>query len=579
VALAVLPALGPVSGNGFLGLDDDVYLTANPWVRRGLGWEGVRWAFTSVGYAANWHPLTWLSHMLDASLFGGDPAGHHSAGLLLHAANAALMVAVLRAMIGALWPAALVGALFALHPLHVESVAWASERKDLLSTFFVLLTVALYLRHLRRPGPGRYLAVAGSLTLALLAKPMAVTLPLVLLLLDYWPLGRILPAGDAESPLARVAVADAASGPGASGTGGAIRAGLGLVAEKAPLLALAALASWLTLLAQGRGGVVVSLDYVSLPQRLGNALVSLWDYLGQAFLPMGLSVFYPHPRHHLPWWKPVLALLGLLGVTGGLWRLRRSRPCLAVGWLLFLVMLLPVLGLVQVGLQARADRYTYLPMTGIFLMLAVGPAALARRRRLAFAVLSLAVLASLGALSHRQSRVWRDDASLFGHALSVTTSNWWAHYNLGNTLLLRGDSGEAERHLLESVRHNPDYLKAHFLLGSLYAVQERYPESALHFGESVRIEPRDAESWNGYGGVLFTLGRVEEALVALDRAIRLDPSYARARYNLGMVLTYLGRPLEAGPHLAEAHRLDASLPPPPPVEKAESTPGPPSPRP
>jgi hypothetical protein len=421
LAAATAALLWPAGGFAFLNYDDNQYLTLNPRVTPGLTLDGAAWAFTSVGYAFNWHPLTWLSHMADVSLFGLDPRGHHLVNVLLHAANAALLFALLRALTGALWAPALVAALFAAHPLHVESVAWVSERKDLLSTLLGLATLAAYLRHLRRPGRWSLLPALAAFVLGLLAKPMLVGLPLLMLVLDFWPLGRL------RGPRAR------------------------RLLEKLPFLALAAAAAGVTYVAQLRGGALKGLQEVGLPVRAANALVAYVWYAAKALWPAGLTIFYPYPDPAGEgfWWRALAAALGLGLVTAAALRLARRAPYVLAGWLWYVATLLPVVGLVQAGLQAVADRYTYLPLAGLFLAAAWGGAAAAPRRRRAAALAPVAcalALAAFAGAARAQLGVWRDSVALFEHALAVTQDNFVAELNLSAALREQGRVAEADRH-------------------------------------------------------------------------------------------------------------------------------------
>jgi tetratricopeptide (TPR) repeat protein len=558
---AAAAAYLPVLGNGFVNLDDPGYLTQNEYVKSGLTLRGAAWAFTSVEQA-NWHPLTWLSHMADVSLFGMDPRGHHLTSLLLHLANGLLLVLLLRQATGRLLPALLVGGLFLLHPLHVESVAWAAERKDVLCTLFWFLALVLWLRWLRERRPvWGWLAAAAHL-LSLLAKPMPVSLPLLLLLLDWWPLGRL-------------------------GRGELRR----LVVEKTPFFLLSALSAAGALLSQGTTGAMSPLDRLPFLPRLSNALISLVLYLGQALHPVSLAVFYPHPG-----WDPRpiggLGALALLLPAGGLaLRWRRSRPWLAVGFGWYLVSILPVIGLVQVGSQAMADRYTYVPLAGIFL--AVSWALLrpeAARWRTAVLASAAAVLALLGGLTHRQAGLWRDSETLFRHAVAVTEGNWLARVNLGNALvdqgrlregkeqyhlslrekpdhdvasfnlgnafLREGDSRRAEELYRRAVTINPDYYGAHLALGILLIGQGRYGEALEHYREAWRIRETDPELANNVGVALSLAGRLEEAPAWFARALAMRPAYADAHFNWGAVLEETGDRESALVHYREALRID-----------------------
>jgi protein O-mannosyl-transferase len=409
-ALALLTVLAflPSLGNGYVILDDPLYVTANREVRQGITLEGAAWALTA-NVANNWHPLTVLSHMLDVEVFGLPPVGHHLTSLLLHLAGVLLLFEALRRMTGAAYRSALVAALFAVHPTRVESVAWISERKDVLSGLFWMLALLAYLGWVRRPSAGRYLLVTLALALGLAAKPMVVTLPCVLLLLDFWPLGR--------------------------------RGLRGLIVEKIPLFALSAASSVVTLHYQRTS--MAPLDVLPWDLRLANAAVSYVSYLGKAFLPRNLAVFYPFPME-IPAWKTAGAVLLLALVTAlAVWRARKS-PWLLVGWLWFLGTLVPVIGLVQVGRQAMADRYTYLPFVGLFLAVVWGTAEWAERRGALRPVLgALAVLAILGlaGMTRAQTRHWRDGVTLFRHALAVTGNNPLARQGLARALAAAQKAG------------------------------------------------------------------------------------------------------------------------------------------
>jgi tetratricopeptide (TPR) repeat protein len=500
----------------FVNLDDSAYTSGNLHVRRGITAEGLRWAFTS-GDAANWFPVTWISHMLDCQLFGLASGWHHLTSVLIHGLAALLLFAFLRRATGARWPSALVAFLFALHPLHVESVAWVAERKDVLSAFFWFLTMWAYVRYTERPGWGRYALVLVAFCFGLMAKPMIVTLPLVLLLLDVWPLERLrFPA---------------------------------ILREKAPLLALSLAVSVITYLAQQRAGAVKAVSAFPLGLRLENALVSYAVYIIRMFWPVRLAVFYPYPRH-LPFWQPSLAGLVLAGVSVMVVRLHRSRPYLATGWFWYLGTLIPVIGLIQVGAQARADRYTYIPMVGLSIMVAWGVAEVARRPRvkpLAVALMSVACLAC-AVLAWFQVEHWRNSGTLFRHALEVTTENAVAHDNLANYLTnVPGGLPEAVGHLEAALRIDPDSVPAHTEMGSALArIPGRLPESFPHFQAALRLAPDWPIAHNELGNALLKAGRLPEAITEFSTASRLDPAYADAHYNLGVALSQVpGRIPEA----------------------------------
>jgi protein O-mannosyl-transferase len=492
----------PVRHADFLTYDDQHYVRENPHVSSGLTAANVWWAFTAFA-AGNWHPLTWLSHMADCQLFALEPAGHHLVNALLHAVNAALLYLVFAGMTGAWWRAFFLAGLFALHPLNVESVAWISERKNVLSTLCWLLTMAAYHRYATRPGTGRYLLVAAGLALGLLAKPMVVTLPLVLLLLDFWPLGRIdLAAPDRWRTLRRLAL------------------------EKLPLLGLCAASAWLTVRAQGAGGAITSLEDIPFGHRLANAFTAYVAYLAKTLWPADLSPFYPHPGASLPVWKAALAALLLLAVSAAVAKAAPARGYLPVGWFWYLGTLVPVIGLVQVGTQAMADRYAYVPLIGIFLIVVWGACdALAGRRR-ALAVAGACVLAALAVATGRQVARWRDSRGLFEHALRVTRDNDVAHINLG----------------------------------IVHARDRRWEQAVYHFGEALRIRPRSVEALTQLGVALAQMGRVDEAVERFNAALALNPGWADAHSNLGVALLRKGHTEEAIRHLRQAAALEPETP-------------------
>ena len=396
----------------FVNFDDDTYVYENPEVSQGLTFKGIIWAFTRF-HSFNWHPLTWLSHMLDCQLYGSNPGGHHLTNILLHAVAAILLFLVLRQMTGALWRSAFVAAVFAVHPLHVESVAWVSERKDVLSGVFFMLTIGTYVRYARQPwSPAHYGLVALLFALGLMCKPMLVTLPILMLLLDYWPLNRF--SNFTPQVFFR------------------------LVAEKIPLFALAAVSCAVTIFAQT--DAIKSFDQISLPLRVGNALVSYAIYLKQMFWPSNLAVLYPFPSHGEVIWKMILASIVLFSISASVFVLRKTRPYLLVGWLWYLVMLVPVIGIFQVGTQAHADRYTYLPQIGLYLLLtwtAVDLCAGWRFRRVVLGGSSTVILVALIFCARAQASYWQNSESLWTHALACTSDNFIAHNNLGTALLER----------------------------------------------------------------------------------------------------------------------------------------------
>jgi tetratricopeptide (TPR) repeat protein len=471
---------------GFIRFDDNRYLTENPVVQRGLSWDGVAWAFGALR-AANWHPLTWLSHMLDVTLFGMNPGAHHLVNAFLHAVNAALVFAVLWRMTGSRWRSAMVAALFAVHPLHVESVAWVSERKDLLSTTFGLLALGAYRRYVERPGAARYAAVAVLLAASLLAKPMWVTFPFLLLLLDGWPLGR--------------APGAARGGVGPS-PGSPPRSWPVLVLEKVPFLFLAAASSAATVYAQHRGGAIAGLE---LPpgSRVANAVVAYVQYLASAFWPASLSIYYPHPGQ-LPIWEIGGAAVLLVLVTVTALGAARSLPWLAVGWCWFLGMLVPVIGIVQVGGQARADRYTYVPLVGLFIAVVWGGHRLLvpRLGRAVTRGIAVAILAILAVATTRQLGHWASNETVFTQALAV----------------------------------NPDDALAHGVLAEGLRAERRFEEALLHARAATRLEPGNAQHWETLGLTARDAGALPEAREALETALRLGPGRPSSWLAMGWVL-------------------------------------------
>jgi len=531
LAVATLAAFGGGVLNGFVSFDDDVYLIYNDIVRAGLSWAGLGWAFTST-HAANWHPVTWLAHMATVDLFGMDPIGHHAVGIALHVANALLLLALLSRLTGALWRPALVAALFALHPLHVESVAWASELKDLLATLFSLLCLLAWLRHLRRPGAGGYLGACALFALALMSKPMPVTLPFLLLLLDWWPLGRWAPA---MAPPAGVPRQPPRLLPQAA-----------LWIEKLPLFLLAAASVFVTLVAQGLGGAVVSGTRIPFLVRASNALMSLLSYLEKCFLPTKLSFYYRFPPELPVWWLPAaLTLLCVLTVLA--LRAARRRPWLGVGWLWYLGTLMPVIGLVQVGGQAMADRYTYLPLTGIFVAVAWAAAEIPARRpamTVPTVMVALAALAALGSLTRAQVALWRNDRALSLHALALDPDNWMAHTILGIDYVKSQRPAEALPHLEAALRVNPEAETSY----NMAVVQEALgrPDLAVPFyREALRYKPAYPEALNNLGVHLAREGKIAEAVTHYREALRLRPMYAEAGRNLAKALAAEGNVDEA----------------------------------
>ncbi|MGD0230520.1 MAG: tetratricopeptide repeat protein [Syntrophorhabdales bacterium] len=514
LVIAALMAFWQVTHCAFINLDDDEYVTDNRHIQDGLTVEGVIWAFTT-GHAGNWHPLTWVSHMADVQLFGLQPGWHHLINLLFHLASTLLLFLVLHRMTKALWQSAFVAALFALHPLHVESVAWVAERKDVLSTFFWMLTMGTYVSYVARPGLKRYLTLLLCFALGLMAKPMLVTLPFVLLLLDYWPLQRLeskKPPREVRKPLSKnkkkgknIPPSVKAQIQPAVSRWALIRP---LLAEKAPLFLLAVLSSIVTYLVQHHGGAVQTLGELPPGARLANAFVSYIAYMVKMLWPANLAVFYPHPG----WW-PLRQVLGsvvlFIAITVLAIRGARKRPYAAVGWLWYVGTLVPVIGVVQVGGQALADRYTYIPLVGLFIIVAWAVPELLKKwpyRKEALITLSALCLVSLFLVTWRQVGYWRNSIALYDHTLEITDRTSLIHNNRGMAYLGLGN----------------------------------YTQAIADFNRAVEIKPMYGEAYNNRGIACGNLGNYTQAIADFSRAVEINPRYGEAYYNRGAAYGRLG---------------------------------------
>jgi tetratricopeptide (TPR) repeat protein len=573
----------PALHNQFVNYDDPAYVTHNARVLSGLSWNNIRWAFTAT-VEANWHPLTWISHMADVQLFGLNPLGHHLVSILLHAVNVLLLFLVLRRATGFVRRSAVAAALFAVHPLNVECVAWGAERKSLLSMLFLLLALAAYGWYASRRSVGRYAAVVLLFALALAAKPMVVTLPLLLLLWDYWPLRRV----ESKSPNSSAII-------------------LRRIAEKIPLLALSAASSWITLYAQRSGGAVGSTRSLPLSLRLENAIWSYVMYLAKGVWPSGLAVFYPHPESSLAIWKLLAAGILLLAMTALAWRFRTRHPYLLVGWLWYVVAMIPMIGIVQVGRQAMADRYAYLPFVGLFIIAAWGGSELLAGLKLSSVVqaaIVTAILLGYASVTFLQINYWRNSYTLFAHALQVTSRNGIAEDNLGTALMEMGRPDLAEPHFEAAAKYVPQLSTAHYNLGVLqqeanhpevarqeYELALQYtsdpneaaqahsnlgfvmlelniPNAATEqFTAALQINPGKQNSLLGRGMAQYRMGKLDAAASDLAAAAQIAPS-GQAEFWLGRVLEGQGQPqaaasayqaaLQIAPGMAEAReRLDA----------------------
>jgi len=530
-ALAVITfaAFEQVRHNDFVYYDDSAYIVENPNVNKGLSAKSVIWAFTSYRYMGHWHPLTWLSHILDCELFGLNPAGHHITSLLLHIANTLLLFWVFNRMTSAIWQSAFVAAIFAVHPLHVESVAWIAERKDVLSGLFWMLTLAAYVLYTERPTLWKYLLMVLSFCLGLMAKSMLITLPFVLLLLDYWPLNRFKTKGQIRHT----------------------------ILEKLPMVVLSLISSVMAYTAQQSTGTVVSIVGSSLASRIQNALVSYVSYICRIFYPDGLAVLYP--RHDFPLWQPIVALLILAAISAVVFYTRLSKPYLIIGWLWFLGAFVPVIGLVTTGGQAIADRYTYLPSIGISVMAAWGIAELfpgLRYQKSLLAVSAGAVIFALVIHTRTQVLFWRDSETLFEHTLAVTECNPVINNNLGVVLAEQGKYDLAVENYLKAIRYCPDYAEAYNNLAIAYSQIGRYDEVIQACKQAIKFKPDYAKAHYNLGSAYSKVGRYNEAIEAYMQAIKFEPDYAQTYCNLARLYDALGRRDEAIQACKQALKVD-----------------------
>jgi len=514
LVLSTLIAYEQVRKNSFVDYDDLLYITRNQHIKTGINFKNITWAFTAT-YAGNWHPVTWLSHILDCQVFGLNPKWHHLVNLLFHTANTLLLFWVLKKMTGAIWQSAFVAAAFALHPLHVESVAWVAERKDVLSALFWLLTMAAYLRYVRGGGAKWYVGTLLLFALGLMAKPMLVTLPFVLLLLDYWPLNRLKPADSVER------VADRKEASEIHYTPNTIRYTL---PEKVPFFALSVISSVITFLAQQSDRAMAGADTLALRIRFANAVVSYLRYIGKMVWPSKLAVLYPYHIDRLLFLKAAAAVLVLLGVSILAIRLASRHRYLPVGWFWYLGTLVPVIGFIQVGSQTFADRYTYIPLTGLFIIVAWAlPELLAGRRyrKVVLGVSAAIVLLVLSICTHLQLRYWRNSIALFEHTLKVTGDNDTIHYNLGDVFRLGGNPEKAIAHYRQAVKIKPDYIKAINNLGNILAEQGRFDEAVDYFNQGLHFAPNDVWLRYNLAVTFLSAGKADEAVNEFSYALQL----------------------------------------------------------
>jgi Tfp pilus assembly protein PilF len=562
LVLATVIAYEQVRKNGFVDYDDDSYVTENPHVKEGITRDSIFWAFTT-GYGNNWHPLTWLSHILDYELFELNPYWHHLSSLLFHIANTLLLFLVLRRMSGSVWASFFVSAAFAIHPLHVESVAWVAERKDVLSGFFWILTMAVYARYVEQPCIKRYLLVVLTFCLGLMSKPMTVTLPFVLLLLDYWPLDRFQWGRQSRrgtSPQTK------------SAKGGYQKVSpWSLIREKIPLFVLAAVLCIITFVVQQQGkptemsGAVpagIRITTAPLNIRISNVLVSYVSYIVKMVYPRHLAVLYPHPGDSLPKWQPIVCFMILAAISAGVIYMSRQRRYLVVGWLWYLGTLVPVIGLVQVGAQATADRYTYLPSIGIFIMIAWGGGELLaerRYRRWGLGIAAGIVLVILLICTRKQVRYWQNSITLFGHTLAVTENNFIMQNNYGVELFKKGQLDEAAVHFDKSLQINPGFSKARSNKGKVFLEQGKFDAAIAQFTEMAAARP-DAEAHYLLGAAYARKGEFERSIQPFKAALSLRPDWPKAYNDLALAYLLLGKYELAIRNYNEALRLKPDYP-------------------
>jgi len=518
----------------FLNFDDNVHITQSINVHEGITWKNIAWAFsfTDIAY---WHPLTWLSHMLAFQLFGLKSGMHHLINLFLHVGNTLLLFLVLHRMTRSLWSSAFVAAMFALHPMNVESVAWASERKNVLSTFFWMLTMLAYVCYAERPSLLRYLLTFLFFALGLMAKPMLVTLPFVLLLLDYWPLYRLnfSPSRSINQEYHKSKNAGFQRSPF-----------LSLVLEKIPFLVLSIIVVHLSTMSVKGGGFVISTASVPMKLRIANALVSYVSYIKKMIWPHNLAIYYPYP-HVLPLWQVAGAVFLLLCISYLILRTVKSKPYLVVGWLWYIGTLVPVIGLMQAGLwPATADRFAYIPLIGLFIVIAWGTSDLVARwrfRKIVLVALATTLISILTVTTWLQLRYWQNGVTLFSHALKVIPNNSLLHKELGNALEDQGNFDKAMYYYAKAIQITPNFAEPHNNLGRIFAIHKDYKDAIYHYNEALRIKPTFTEAHNNLATALLYQGNEKKAIYHYNEALRSNPNYAGAYYNLAKISANQGK--------------------------------------
>lgn len=504
----VLAVYIQVGNHSFINLDDNAYVTNNPHVASGITVQNVVWAFTSVD-AYNWHPITWLSHMADVRFFGMNPGGHHITSVVIHTISSLLLFLLLLRLTGALWQSLFVAAMFALHPLHIQSVAWVAERKDVISGFFWFLTLLLYAKYVEKQKTTLYVLTILSFILGLMSKPMLVTLPLVMLLLDFWPLERFRYEGDKHHNSGRA---------------------IALIKEKIPFFVCSIFSGVVTIYAQGKGGAIAASDMTSLWLRFENAMTAYVKYIGKTIWPHDLALFYPFPLS-IPLWQAICSLLILILFSALAIRARRHSPYVLAGWLWFVITLMPVIGLIQVGGHSMADRYTYIPLTGLFIVAAWGVPDLMkgmRHQRRITALIAATVVITSAILTWQQLAYWRDSVSLFRHTLQVTSGNCMIHNNLGLTLALKGEYEEAIQEFRKALRIYPNYTEAHNNLGATFDFKGDFDAAIQEYREAIRINPDHADAHYNLGIDLQIRGDLDAAIKEYQETLRIQPYNSNA---------------------------------------------------
>ena len=543
LVISILWVYWPVRNFSFVNFDDRQYVTSNYHVQAGLTLENIRWSFSAT-QASNWHPLTWLSHMLDCQIYGMNPGHHHMTNVLLHILNTLLLFFIFKRISGSQWKSAFVAALFALHPLHVESVAWISERKDVLSTFFWMLTLWSYTGYVESSRLDKYLLLILFYILGLMAKPMLVTLPFVLLLLDYWPLKRFhLKSSDNENAAVQKPFY------------------FGLILEKIPLFLLSAASGIVTYLVQKSSGAVSSLDAIPFHDRIANALVSYVVYIGKMLWPHNLAVLYPYPKS-IALWEIAGAGILLIMISVFAFRMLRSKPYLAVGWLWYLGTLVPVIGIVQVGSQALADRYTYVPLIGIFIMITWGISDWISKKhygKIGLFIASASILSILMITSRLQVKYWSNSVTLFEHAIDVTGENCTAQLNLGEALAEQGNMKKAVKPFSKDLSEKSDRAAAQYELGDMFEKKGELSRAVKCYMEAIKIRPGYAKAYNNLGVIFAAQNKVEAAIVFLSKALQISPDYAGAHFNLGKIFFNRNDPEKAIFHYKKALQFDPNM--------------------